>query len=274
MRKKGLFFLFICPFLIISSQKWEVKIANDNFFSVIDSYNENKNYNVTIQLTNSNKKYTYQNKITNKEEVSFPLDFQLTNGDSNIIFNEKFQLDILIDNTNIFQQEYTYQPNPKGFYQLKPERENLNNHIKNRGEKIIDQYSWEDSEGKNYFIRTELNTPQIKYLYFYHLLKKEKEQEIVLTHKCSDKQETSTGSTKHKIESIQITDINNNNIAEISCFYYLDDKSKLILITDKKKYYLRQSEKRNTTFEPCNNLKIEKEYLRFMKNKWNKEAAK
>ena len=65
MRKKGLIFLFICPFLIISSQKWEVKIANDNFFSVIDSYNENKNYNVTIQLTNSNKKYTYQNKITN-----------------------------------------------------------------------------------------------------------------------------------------------------------------------------------------------------------------
>ncbi len=274
MRKKGLIFLFIYPFLIISSQKWEVNIANDNFFSVIDSYVENKNYNLLIQLTNSNKKYAYQNKITNKEEVSFPLDFQLIYGDSNIAFNEVFQLDVLIDKAKVFQLEYKYQPNPKGFYQLKPETKSLSKYIKNSSEKTIDQYSWEDSLGKNYFIRTELSTLQYKYLYFYHFLKKEHDKAVVLIHKCSDKQGVSFGRTNHKIESIQITDININNVAEISCFYYLGGKTKLILITEKKKYYLRQSEKRNIDFESCNNLKIEKEYLRFMKSKWNKEATK
>ncbi len=274
MRKKGLIFLFIYPFLIISSQKWEVKIANDNFFSVLDSYSDNKNYNLLIQLTNSNKKYTYQNKITNKKEVSFPLDFQIILGDSNISFNEKFQLDASIDKAKIFQVEYIYQPNPKGFYQLKPERKNLSKYIKNNREKTIDQYSWEDSFGKNYFIRTELSTLQYKYLYFYHFLKKDNDKEVVLIHKCSDKQGVSSGRTNHKIESIQITDININKVAEISCFYYIGGKTKLILITEKKKYYLRQSEKRNIDFEPCSNLKIEKEYLRFMKSKWKKEVTK
>ena len=90
--------------------------------------------------------------------------------------------------------------------------------------------------------------------------------------KCSDKQGLPQTNTKHQIESIQITDLNKNNIAEISSLYYLNGKRKIILITNKQKYYLRYSTKRNTPFEPSANLKYEEEFNRFLIKKWQKEV--
>ena len=270
MKKKGLCFLFMCPFLIVFSQKWEVKIAKDNYFSIKDLYQENKKQQIIIEISNSRKQFLFQHNFINKKEASFPLDFQLKKGDSTFLFKEKFQLIIFIDKNKVFQQEYIYLPNPKGFYQLKPEKQNLTKLINNRKEKIIDQYTWEDTLGKNIFIRTELNAPTFKYLYFYHLLNNN--EQFMVIQKCSDKQGLPQTNTKHQIESIQITDLNKNNIAEISSLYYLNGKRKIILITNKQKYYLRYSTKRNTPFEPSANLKYEEEFNRFLIKKWQKEV--
>ena len=262
MRKKGFFILFICPFLIATSQKWEVKIAKDNYFSVKDLYQENKQQQIAIEITNERKSFLFQNNFINEKEVYFPLDFELNKGDSVFLFKEKFQVLIFIDKHKIFQQDYIYLPNPKGLYQLVPEKQSLAKLIKIKKEKIIDQYAWEDTLGKNIFIRTELKTPAFKYLYFYHFLKKD--EQFILIQKCSDKQGLPQKHTNHKIESIQITDINENNVAEISCLYYLNGNRKIILITNKNKYYLRHSTKRNTLFEPSTNLKDEAEFNRFL----------
>ena len=271
MRKKGFLFLFICPFLIVSSQKWEVKIAKDNYFSINEIYQSNKQHQLTIEIENNNKYFLFQNNFINEKEASFPIDFQLNKGDSTFLFKEKFQILILIDKQKIIQKEYTYIPNPKGLYQLKPAKKSMAKLVKRKKEKIIDQYTWEDTLGKNIFIRTELITPTYKYLYFYHFL--EKEEQYRLIQKSSDKQELPENKTKHQIESIQITDLNENNIAEISCLYYLNGKGKIILITNKQKYYLSHSAKRDVLFKASNNLNNEVEFKRFLIKKWQKEAS-
>ncbi len=262
MKKIGLFFFFFYPFLFVISQDWKIEVAKDNFFTIEENFYQNKKNQLTVVLYNSNKSYFFTQSFSNKIDVRFPKDFTLKKGDSILKVKEKLSLVFYINRQKIRGPiDYTYIPNPKGFFQLIPIVENLNFPISNK-EKILDQYQWTDTLGDNYFIRTQLNYSKGKFIYFYHFLKQS--GTFKQLNKISDKASASN-QINHKIESIQITDLNENNIAEISCSYFIYGNTKTILITKGKKYYLRKNNKNKINLG--NNIKLEGEFMRFLINK-------
>ena len=265
MRKKGIIFFFFYPFILSFSQQWEVKIYNDNYFNVIDGYLEKQNSKVLYRLKNNEKTFEAYGLLSLKKGVSFPEDFSCIKGDSTINFKERFRLSIELDKKVIYTDSFAYTPNPKGYFQLQPVSENLKKHLDHSKEKIIDQLTWEDSLGVNIFMRTELIFSETKYLYFYHFLKEHKKLKRLL--KASDKNE-SDKAVFHNRESIQITDLNQDEIAEITCSYHLEEHAKkVILITDQQKYYLRKNTTDKEVYQQSKNLKDKKEFSRFLENK-------
>ncbi|MBG15226.1 MAG: hypothetical protein CL853_02615 [Crocinitomicaceae bacterium] len=261
MKKIGLFLFFTTPFLFVFSQDWKIEVARDNFFIIEEVFSQNKKNQLTIEVFNDDKSYFLSKSFSGKTNVRFPEDFNLKKGDSTFLIKEKFSLLFYINRQKISSTiEYTYVPNPKGFFQLSPLIKPIDFSINNK-EEIIDQYGWIDSLGQNYFLRTQLTTNKTKYIYFYHFVFTN--QTLILQTKMSDK--STPNSVNHEIQSIQITDLNENNIAEISCAYFIDDICKIVLTTDKKKYYIRKNKKNKISIGT--NLKNEGEFMRFLINK-------
>ena len=83
--------------------------------------------------------------------------------------------------------------------------------------------------------------------------------------------------TKHVIESIQITDLNEDNIAEISCTYNVGcntKQKKILMLTEGKKYFLREDEDNQGAYKIGSELIKEAEFLRFLQNKWEDDITK
>ena len=70
MKKIGLFFFFIYPFLFVFSQDWKIEVAKDNYFFIEEIFSENKENQLTIELFNQNKSYFLSKPFYNKNIYS------------------------------------------------------------------------------------------------------------------------------------------------------------------------------------------------------------
>ncbi|MEO9531160.1 MAG: hypothetical protein ABJG68_12450 [Crocinitomicaceae bacterium] len=127
---------------------------------------------------------------------------------------------------------------------------------------LVDAYRWVDENGTNYFIRTiseiEMAYPvedgdvsDSQYLYAYHYVKNSK-GEFSLLKETTDFVKDCEFDIKvsHELDAISLTDIDENNIAEISFIYRTTCTSdvspstqKLIMLENGKKYPLRGTTK-------------------------------
>ena len=113
-------------------------------------------------------------------------------------------------------------------------------------------------------------------IYFYHFIENKtvvlKRKHVDYINNCQD-----NSNTEHVIESIQITDLNEDNIAEISCAYNVGchkKQKKILMSTEGKKYFLREDVNKQGAYKIGNELENEVEFLRFLKNKWENETTK
>ena len=258
MKKIGLFVCFIYPFLVFFSQDWKVEIAKDNFFTIEEDFPDSKKKHLNIEVFNADKNFTLSRIGSSRFSAQFPDDFKLKKGDSVLLLNEKFNIEFFINRHKVSSiSHFNFVPNPKGFFQLSSVTTNINFPIAEK-EKIIDQFFWEDQLGENYFVRSQRENQDYKFIYFYHFIA-EKEN-LKLIKKISDK--SSSASLYHNIESIQITDLNEDMIAEISCTYFINEGIKTVLTTESKKYYLRADKENKISLG--SNLKKEGEFKRFL----------
>ena len=244
------------------SQTWEYELYKDNYIKIRDKWGEEERYNLEVRVNNNENNFLAFFRGTNDNwiNIDFPNNFVIISGDSLNTDNQQYNLvisykaDILLD-TNIYYSSFF-----NGLFQLKPIDVSDKILLSNK-QQIIDSYYWEDSLGNNYIIRTSDNL--IKHIYFYHyILTNDK---YILINKHSDK--VLDGSISHIINNISITDVNKDNIAEVTYFYKLNDFYKMLFTSNKQKYLLRQNKNHFDRLEI--RLLNKQEIFRFMNKKWN-----
>lgn len=244
------------------SQTWEYEQYKDNYIKIRDKWGEEKKYSLEVRV--SNKENNFIAVILGTDDnwinIDFPNNFVLISGDSLNIDNQEYNLEIsyrgnILKDTNIYYSSFF-----SGLFQLKPIDVSDKILLSDKQE-IIDSYYWEDSLGNNYIIRTRDNF--IKHIYFYHYILNN--NKYILINKHSDK--VIEGSISHIINNICITDVNKDNIAEITYFYKLNEFYKMLFTSNKEKYLLRQNK------NPFDRLEVrlinKQEIFRFMNKKWN-----
>ena len=266
MKLLSFFILFISFKLIGFSQVWEQKSFDDYYFSVRDKWGDLGSF--IIKYTVKNENASYIAFINGKSDIwvnaSFPDDFTLVSADSALTYPQKYNLLAEVDKHIIIDKTFEYYPGYDGLFQLEP-IVLLNKYYSYLSGNIIDSYKWDDSLGLNFIIRTENH--KTKRIYFYHFIEKHGQIELITKHTDFIKY----GTVKHCLEEIEITDINKDKIAEITFIYFLNipslEISKMLLITNGKKYLIREKIKKdgyNVDF----NLKNEDEFRRYLINKW------
>ena len=286
-------FFFLLLFLFsfhgfIFPQAWEYNIYKDYVYKLRDRWGDSQKYIAKFTVSNDSVIYFHQIKgeKDNWINVVFPEDFTLIKGEKNN-FPQKFIVLAQVLKETIFIDTIDYYPGPKGYFQLTPIEipqqimRILNNQV------TIDSYTWEDSLGVNYFIRTKNKTENSKHIYFYHFLEVEQivvnelieKNGFLLNRKHVDfvKNCDDFSKTEHLLESIQITDLNEDNIAEIICSYDVGCTNmlkKILLMTDGEKYLIRENKNNVTGYKIGNVLMKETEFMRFMQKKWEYEGEK
>ncbi len=268
------FLLFHIPIFFNLSQVWQYKTSNDYVFNVKDKWGELNKYSIKFIISDDSTMYEYKTEghQDNWIEAKFPDDFILIKGDPFSSKNQKeYQAKAEVNKQIIFNQKIFYTPGPKGLFQLKPTRlpKQVDNYILDQA--FIDSYSWEDNNGLNYIVRTESNDTINKHLYFYQFLIKNENIFLLRKHTDYCKDCNIKDKTHHDIESIIITDLNQDIIAETTFCYYVGcstKQKKMILFTDGKKYLIRQDLDDNKLFKADAELTYENEFKRFMIKKW------
>jgi len=289
---KGVFSLFLCIiFSNLSAQTWQLNISKDYEFSIQDIWGENDVYEAKFVLFNNKTAFVKKVVIAadNIGKLVFPDEFTQTRGKFNKDTITHFNWYIEVKKKKIFEGELDYNPSPNTILQLSKydiiDRK-LNEKIWGR---IIDSYTWEDKKGENIFIRSKLFDKKTNsmHLYFYHF--RVDSENYLLVRKFTDyvKYCDEDILAKNKIESIELTDINKDTVAEISFLYNvgcscindsLPIKTKLILTTDGNKYAIRgiMSQRQKTVIKEYkigDNLKKEPLFNRFLEKKWKREAG-
>ena len=245
------------------SQAFESILDKDNYLKIRDKWGEEGNYKLEVIV--SNNVNNFEAIFTGKEDkwinIDFPNNFNLISGDSLITDNQEYNLLVIYKEKTILDTNIYYSSLYGGLFQLKPIDISEKILLSNK-QVIIDSYYWEDSLGNNYIIRTKDSS--IKHIYFYHYVLSNK-IELNLINKHTDK--VQEGKISHIIDNISITDVDKNNIAEVTYFYKLNKSYKMLFITGKEKYLLRQ---KNNPFDRLEiRLKDKQETFRFMNKKWN-----
>ncbi len=271
-----LFFLFNFHGLVFS-QIWEYNINKDYTYKLRDKWGDYQKYVVKLTVSNDSITYFHQTKGEgdNWINIVFPEEFTLISGKDNKIYPQKLIVKAEVLKKIIFTDTIDYYPGPIGFFQLTPTSPPpqttsiINNQI------LIDSYTWEDSLGVNFFIRSKTKTINSKHIYFHHFVDYKNEFFLIRKHVDYIKNCDTNNITNHLLESIQITDLNENNIAEITCAYTtgcLEKQKKILLLTEGKKYFLRGDGKIKNSYKIGSELKKEPEFLRFMQKKWGYES--
>jgi len=238
-------------------QEWRHRTQPGHFFGVQDYWGESGEYQAEFVVWNLEAKYTsvVPNESDNWVDVHFPFDFNLVLGRPVDTVAELYWA-VKVGKQTVLQGSFMYDPSPNRFFQLEYFDPITLDKPKEIWGTILDAYSWEDQKGQNVFIRSFLDVKDMvidgkktrgRYLYVYHYRKKG--DEYVLLRKLTDVVSECTGNMEsdHIIESIELTDVNYDTIAEISFFYTSDcinDSSdsvysKLMMLTDGKKYAIR-----------------------------------
>lgn len=277
MRLFLLLLLFLQIFSFTFSQSWEYNIDKDYVYKLRDKWGDSQKYIAKFTVSNDSITYFKQAKgeKDNWIQVAFPDDFTLIKGLNNKSYPQVLTVKGEVLREVIFIDTINYYPGPKGFLQLTPFNSSDQKHNNYINETIIDSYKWEDSLGTNYFYRTKNKTKNATHIYFYHFIKL---KDLVLIRKHVDfvKNCNDLFNTDHLLESIQITDLNEDYIAEITCTYTvgcLERQKKILLFTEGKKYFLRGSGDTRNSYKISGELKKEPEFLRFLQKKWENEAS-
>ena len=270
--------LLIFTINLTYSQTWDYKIFNDNVYELRDRWGDSQKYLAKFYVYNDSISYYYETKgeKDNWIQVAFPKDFKLIKNPDQITYPQKFIIKAEVLRETVFTDTITYYPGPKGKLQLFPTEIpiELNSYFIN--EKPLDAYHWEDSLGMNYFIRTTSHTDYSSHIYFYHFTKNKtytlKRKHVDYVNNCE-----SNSNVNHVIESIQITDLNEDNIAEVSCVYNVgchEKQTKIFMLTEGKKYLIRGDQNLQKGYKTGRELTKEPEFLRFLQNKWDNEINK
>ncbi len=289
---KSVFSLFLLTYTISPySQTWHYGVSKDFEFSIQDTWGESGLYTAKFVIYNAKTAFVKTIDIgdNNVGKLIFPDDFNQTRGKFNKDTITLFSWYIEVKKQKVASGEVVYNPSPNTVLQLfKYDVINFKKKETVWGN-VVDGFRWNDKKGENLLIRSVLSDTKTNstHLYIYHFLKVENEfiQVIKLTDyvKNCDLDVFSN----HNIESIELTDIDKDTIAEVS-FSYTNDCScledslavltKLMLITKGEKYAIRGSAYLNkkatfSKYEVGENLKKNDIYRRFLIKKWEKTPS-
>jgi len=289
---KGVFSLFLfIQSTPLFAQTWEYKISKDFEFSIQDKWGESGLYTAKFVLWNARTAFVKNIEIEddNIGKLVFPDDFKQTRGHFKQDTITEFEWYIEVKKQRVAFGKVSYNPSPNTLLQLlKFSDIDFDDSDIIWGD-VTDGYKWEDKKGENIFIRSVLVDSKSNsiHLYFYHFLKET--EEFILMRKLTDyvKNCDLDMFANHNIESIELTDIDKDTIAEISFSYSVDCscledsvpiKTKLMLFTKGEKYGIRGtiSQKANglgSEHEIGGNLLKNDLYRRFLFKKWKKLAG-
>lgn len=292
MFNKYVFSLFLLLYISnLYSQTWEYSISKDYEFSIQDLWGESGVYKAKFVIYNAKIAFVKELYIIEDqvEKLLFPDDFIHTRGRFNKDTITNFDWYIEVKRKKVVSGKLEYNPSPNTTLQLSTHEIIENKYKSIIWGTIIDSYSWEDMKGENIFVRSKtIDTKQNSaHLYFYHFIKED--DEYILVRKFTDyiKDCDLDIIVNHSIESIELTDIDKDTIAEISFTYSVDCSciedslpviTKIFLTTKGEKYVIRgrMSSKENNNiskYKVGGNLKKNNLYRRFLIKKWKKEAG-
>ncbi len=302
-------FLLTIGFFILSiqgaTQTWKYSITPDYEFSVCDQWGELGGYEARFVM--HNQKATFESEIDVEDDhwgrVMFPDSFNLVRGDINLDSLVDFNWYIEVKKHKVASGNLTYDSSPNSIFQLHPfDPFPVKDQLDLWGE-VVDAFTWEDKTGENFFIRTDrcsynevvLDADTVAqetvHLYFYHYRMVDGKYELV--RKLTDYVKLCTDFTfaNHVIESIELTDVDRDTIAEVSFLYDVDcikgiepNKRKLMMLSDGRKYAVRGTAKILTShinkeykggeYIPGNELSTNLVFKRFMIKKWENNLIK
>jgi len=270
------------------SQTWDHSISKDFEFSIQDKWGESGLYTAKFVLSNAKTAFVQSIEIDddNVGKLVFPDDFIQTRGKFNKDTITEFTWYVEVKKQKVVTGKIKYNPSPNTLLQiLKYDAINFEKIDMVWGD-VIDGYQWEDKNGKNIFIRSMVtnSTSNSVHLYIYHYLKEELEYKLV--RKLTDYVKSCDLGmlAYHNIESIELTDINKDTVAEVSFSYSVDCSciedslpvnTKLMLLTRGEKYAIRgtispKKKQLKSEYEIGGNLLKNDLYRRFLLKKWKK----
>lgn len=213
---------------------WQLKLDVDNYFSIREAWaSEGNSVSIVVYDSNEVKQYALS-MITIADEwnhFNFPEDFVALSDQSknaeltpqNLIFEVRVK-------RNIEKREtFFFDPSPNAFLQL-----NIYTFSEKLDESLvwgnfIDAYSWEDKNGENVVVRSELIFDASddslnefkKYLYLYHFI--HEDENLKLIRKFTDVYSgcVHPPNASFSLPSIELTDIDRDTVGEINTIYDL-----------------------------------------------------
>ena len=289
---KSVFSLFLFVYSTPSyTQTWKHNISKDFEFSIQDTWGESGLYDAKFVVSNAKTAFVKTIEIddNNIGKLVFPEEFKQTRGKFNKDTITLFNWYIEVKKQKVASGKIIYNPSPNTLLQLfKYDLNDFKNKETIWGE-VVDGFQWNDKNGENILIRSaarDIKTKRI-HLYIYHFLKAETEfKQVRKLTDCVKNCDLDMFSS-HNTESIELTDIDKDTVAEVSFSYTndcgcLEDSSaiatKLMLLTNGEKYAIRGAicSKKNDSFseyELGGNLKKNDLYRRFLIKKWKKLAG-
>lgn len=290
--KKSVFLFFLFTHSIKSyTQTWQHKISKDFEFSIQDMWGERGFYAAKFVVYNTKTVLTKTIEIddNNIGKLIFPDEFNQVSGSFNKDTITSFDWYVEVKKQKVASGKVTYNPSPNELLQLnKYDFIEFENKQKVWGD-VVDGFWWNDKRGENILFRCTLidTKKNNSHVYIYHFLKTKNEFKQV--RKLTDYVKNCDMDifSKHNIESIELTDIDKDTIAEVS-FSYTSDCScledglpivtKLMLITKGEKYAIRGAVNSKKTeisseYEIGGNLLKNDIYRRFLIKKWKNLAG-
>jgi hypothetical protein len=258
--RKVLIVIALFSTTFVFGEDWKITVQPDYFIEINNFWNHEPLI-VDFQVESENNTVQFNGKVTiksnEKKGLLFPYDFirftpQNSNKDS-LIYGA-YRITALVKKNKIASATFNYLPPKQAEFQMIPYVK-LSQEYDKLGiwGRLIDGFSWVDKLGENLVVRSYLqhidtakaSNHQKTYLYCYQFRRNSETDNWDLTRKVTDVS-VGCGNIKHtllNINTIELTDLNQDSIAEYSFRYILNCNSpdtlistRLLLLTNNQKF--------------------------------------
>lgn len=258
--RKVLIVIALFSTTFVFGEDWKITVQPDYFIEINNFWNHEPLI-IDFQVESENNTLQFNGKVTiksnEKKGLLFPNDFFRFTPQNSIkdsLIYGSYKITALVKKNKIASATFNYLPPKKAEFQMIP-------YVKLSQEydkleiwgRLIDGFSWVDKLGENLVVRSYLQqmdtskttNHQKTYLYCYQFRRNSETDKWDLTRKVTD---VSIGCvdikrTLFNINAIELTDLNQDSIAEYSFRYILNCNSpdtlistRLLLLTNNQKY--------------------------------------